>query len=352
MPLTARFGIEEEYVLLDARALVPLSATALKDGVLGEAPEGGRLTSEFLTSQLEGATEPVRTLEEARTQLLGMRRMLSQHAPAGSLIAATGAPFALAGAAQISASAHYDDVSELMGRLVVEHEVNGMHVHVDVADDEERVRALRRVREWLPVLLALSANSPFAKGMPAGLASWRSILIRRLPVSWCPPVFRDADDYHRTVDRLVGIGLLPARSSVSWAVRLSERYETVETRVADVQLRVDDALLLAALIRGIVCATGIADAEPRHEDVDAGLWLASRHGMGAHLFAPDGRGERAWESVDRMLASIRPVLEEFGDAEFVDEQLARLRAEGTGSVRQLRAHATGGVDALAELIRA
>jgi len=74
--------------------------------------------------------------------------------------------------------------------------------------------------------------------------------------------------------------------------------------------------------------------------------------MGAHLFAPDGRGERAWESVDRMLVSIRPVLEDFGDAEFVDEQLARLRADGTGSVRQLRAHAAGGVDALAEMIRA
>lgn len=209
MSRSTRFGIEEEFVLLDSRTLAPVSAHELHDRVLGEVEGDGKLTLEFATSQIEAATTPVSSLRQAGEQLGRMRGMLAQNAPDGTLVAATGSPFILIGAAQISPSAHYDDVSDLIGRLASEHVVNGLHVHVEVADDEARVRALRRVREHLAVLLALSANSPFAGGVPAGLASWRSTTIRRLPVSWGPPPFRNADDYHRTVDRLLEMGPCP-----------------------------------------------------------------------------------------------------------------------------------------------
>ncbi|MFD5214091.1 YbdK family carboxylate-amine ligase [Microbacterium sp. NPDC058345] len=351
MPLTTRFGIEEEFVLVDAHALVPVSASELHSQVLGAFPGGGRLTSEFLTSQIESATAPLGTLAEAGEQLSGMRGMLADCAPGGGLIASTGAPYALAGAAQVMATPHYDEVAELFGRLSLEHVVNGLHVHVHVVGDEERVRAMRRVREWLPVLLALSVNSPFAQGRHSGFASWRSIMIRRLPASWCPPAFHDAEDYHDALNRLMGIGLLPSRSSVSWAVRLSERYETVEVRVADAQLRVQDTLLITALTRAIVCASDLPESVPQDGELDASMWLAARHGMRAHLFRPDGSTEPAWRAVERMLAGIRGVLDELGDAAYVDEQLARLRSEGTGADRQVRAHDAGGVPALAGLFR-
>ena len=349
MPFTGRFGIEEEFTLLDAFTLVPVSAEEVHAVVLGDVPGGGRLSAEFMTSQVEAATEPVGSLAQAREQLMRMRRMLAQHAPDGTVVAATGAPFALAGAARVTPTPHYDDVSQLIGRLASEHTVNGLHVHVEVTGDEERVRALLRLREALPLLLALSANSPFAFGVPAGLASWRSTLIRRLPVSWGPPIFTDAVHYRRTVDRLVGIGLLPARSSVSWAVRLSEQYDTVETRVADAQLEVEDTLLLAALTRAIVLADDVMPTSSAPDDLDASLWLAARHGMQARFCTADGGSESAWTAAERVLAGIRPVLDELGDAEFVDDRLAYLRADGTGAERQLRAHASGGVEALAEL---
>lgn len=346
-----RFGIEEEFLLLDAAALVPLSGSGLVDRVKGPAPAGGTITSEYLTSQFECATDPVRTLEEAGQQLSTMRRLLADLAPPHSLVAATGAPLAQFGAPLISASAHYDDVSTLLGQLTRQHAVNGLHVHVEVLGDEQRVQALRRVRGWLPVLLALSANSPFTYGVPSGLASWRSILIRRLPVSWAPPAFHDADEYHRTIGRLVHIGLLPSRASTSWAVRLSERFDTVEVRVADAQLRVDDALLLTALMRAIVIASDVPDAAPATAELDGALWSAARHGMHARLFTADGEVEEAWQAAQRMLDGIRPALEELGDSAFVDDHLDRLRSEGTGSERQLRAHTSGGVDALADLYR-
>lgn len=349
MSRSTRFGIEEEFVLLDVDTLTPVSAGGLHASIQPEEAEGGRFSAEFATSQIESATDPVRSLAEATRQLERMRRMLAEHAPSATVVAATGAPFTMAGPAQISSSPHYDDVSALLGRLTAEHIVNGLHVHVEVTDDEERVRALRRLREALPVLLALSANSPFAGGVSSGLASWRSTQIRRLPVSWGPPAFRDADEYHRTVDRLVSVGLLPARSSVSWAVRLSDRYETVETRVCDAQLRTDDTLLLAALTRAIVVTEDRIEHSMTPEMLDASLWLAARHGMQAHLPSAHGDAGSAWAAVERMLDDIAPALDELGDAEFVRDRLDRLRVEGTGSQRQLRAYETGGIGELARL---
>ncbi|UNK70837.1 YbdK family carboxylate-amine ligase [Microbacterium sp. H1-D42] len=345
-----RFGVEEEFILLDADALVPLTGAELGAQVLGPAEAGGRITSEYLTSQFECATDPVHTLADAAVQLSGMRKILAHHAPPKSLIAATGAPFAQSGGPAISASDHYDDVSTLLGELTRQHAVNGLHVHIEVAEDEQRVRALRRLRAHLPVLLALSTNSPFANGVPAHLASWRSVLIRRLPVSWAPPAFRDADDYHRTVDRLVRIQLLPSRASVAWAVRLSEQYPTVEVRVADAQLQVGDALLLAALMRGLVCAEDLSDATAPPSELDGSQWLAARHGMSARFFTPEGDVEDAWTACDRMLERIRPALIAVGDEEFVDERLALLRAAGTGAERQRAAYATGGTASLGTLL--
>lgn len=346
-----RFGVEEEFVLLDAEALVPVSARAVHDRVLGDAPGGGCLRSEFTTGQTEAATAPVATLAEAGEQLRGIRGMLREHAPAGAVVASIGAPFALAGIAQISASAHYDDVAGLLGHLTAQHVVNGLHVHVEVLDDEERVRALCRVREWLPVLLALSVNSPFAQGAPAGLASWRSPLIRRLPVSGAPPAYEDAQAYHRAVDAFVAAGALPSRASTSWAVRLSEHYDTVEVRVADAQLEVDDTLLLTALIRALVVMDERVVAPVSGEILDASMWLAGRHGMEGRLLCSDGVPRDAWSEVERMLQVIRPVLDDLGDTDFVSEQLIRIREEGTGAQRQLRAHAAGGRAALADLYR-
>jgi len=349
MSRSTRFGIEEEFVLLDAGTLSPVSAGGLRESIPPSDADGARFSAEFATSQIETATEPVRSLSEAAQQVERMRRMLAEHAPSETVVAATGAPFTMAGPAQISSSPHYDDVSALIGRLASEHIVNGLHVHVEVSDDEERIRALRRLREALPVLLALSANSPFAGGVSSGLASWRSTQIRRLPVSWGPPAFRDADEYHRTVDQLVSVGLLPARSSVSWAVRLSDRYETVETRVCDAQLRTDDTLLLAALTRAIVVTENRVEHPMTPEMLDGSLWLAARHGMKARLPSVHVDAETAWNAVERMLDDIGPVLDELGDAEFVRDRLDRLRMEGTGSQRQLRAYETGGAGGLARL---
>lgn len=350
----ARFGIEEEFLLLDQDALVPLAMAGGTRERFTRLRTGGVVTAEYLTSQLETATEPVSTRADAETQLRNLRALVGGHAREQQAIAAaTGNPFATTRTSIISASPHYDDVAYRLGHLSRDHEVNGLHVHVEVAGDEERVRALNRIRGWLPALLALTGNSPFANGLDTGFASWRSVLIRRLPSSWCPPRFEDLDDYRARIDQLLDLDAIGETASLSWAVRLSERFPTVEVRVFDAQLEPADSVLAALLCRALILSDDRSLTGDRLDDIDASLWTAARLGMDARIIDPTtGRAADAWAVVDRMLAASAPALREYGDEDFVTEGIARIRADGTGATRQRRAFDQDGTRGLAALLRA
>ena len=344
----ARFGIEEEFVLLDEQTLVPSGMSVeARDEILREVGPG--LTAEYLTCQLESATAPVTTTEQARADLRRTRSRLGRAAAMhGAIVACSGTPFISPNRFVVSSSPHYDAVSAQLGEITREHEVNGVHVHVEVDGDEERVRVLNRIRAWLPTLLALTGNSPFTHGRDSGFASWRSILIHRLPSSWSPPHFEDLDDYRTRIDQLISMGAIADASSLSWTVRLSERFPTVEVRVFDAQLDSEDTLLAAALCRGIMTSDAFDAAAPMPLDViDASLWTAARFGPDARLVDPL-TGEVA--SVRRISAGLldrlTPTLHRLGDAYLVAEGLARNETDGTGAQRQLRAYAENGTAGL------
>lgn len=349
----ARFGIEEEFVLLDEQSLGPIGIgdTARQD--LADRATSGRVLAEYLTCQVECVTDPVRTRTEAEAQLRHLRGLLGRTAARhGAVAAASGTAYATTGALVISPSPHYDVVAAHLAHITRGHEVNGLHVHVEVTDHEERVRALNRLRGWLPLLLALTGNSPFGDGVDTRFASWRSVVIRRLPSSWMPPLFHDLDDYHAQVDRLLEMRALPDRASLSWAARLSERFPTVETRVFDAQLHPEDTLFAAALTRAIVATPELPASVVRVDGLDASLWTAARQGMDARLLDP-GTGEvtDAWALATRLCEAVGAALDELGDGAFVAERMAGIRAEGTGAERQRRAFATGGVAGLRRLYR-
>ena len=143
----ARFGIEEEFILLDEETLVPLAMdTRVREAILGPRDDGD-VTPEYLTCQLEYATAPADSREDAGRQLRRMRAQLGAHATTqGAIAAATGTPFIGPSGYTVSPSAHYALVSSSLAEITREHAVNGLHVHVEIRDDEERVRALNRVR--------------------------------------------------------------------------------------------------------------------------------------------------------------------------------------------------------------
>lgn len=349
-----RFGIEEEFLFLDEHSLVPVALAAGTRERITRLRTGGEVTKEYLTSQIECLTEPISTGADAEVQLRHLRELVGWHAQDQQAIAApSGTPFATTRSSAISPSPHYDVVAEQIGYVTRDHEVNGLHVHVEVVDDEERVRALNRVRGWLPVLLALTGNSPFVEGRDTGFASWRSIVIRRLPTSWTPPRFRDIDDYRAGVEKLLDLYAIPERSSLAWAVRLSERYPTVEVRVFDAQLTPEESVLAALLSRAIVLTEDQPEVDLGAEVIDASLWTAARRGLDARLIDPTtGEVDDAWAVADRMFAVIAPALGELGDEERVRDGLERLRTYGTGAARQRRAIDDHGIPGLARLLRA
>ncbi|MDQ0649479.1 carboxylate-amine ligase [Microbacterium natoriense] len=349
--MSARFGVEEEFVVLDRQTLAPIGMDhGARERITGRRG-GGEVMPEYLTCQLECATSPAETRAEAGEQLTRMRALLAVHAAQQGAIAASSAtPFIAAGGFVVSTSTHYDEVADQLGEITRDHEVNGLHVHVEVPDDEERVRALNRVREWLPTLLALTGNGPYAHGRHSGFSSWRSILIRRLPSSWCPPRFHDLDDYTARMDRLVALGAIGDAASIAWAARLSRRFPTVEVRVFDAQLTTDDTLFAAALARALILSEP-ASARPAEPDaIDASMWTAARRGTQSRVIDPTtGEVGPFWEVASAMLAHTRPVLADLGDEEFAVEQFARIRADGTGAERQERAYQRGGVAGLRDL---
>lgn len=346
-----RFGIEEEFILLDRTSLgpVPLGLIA-RDAIRADRP-AGTASAEFLTCQVEYATSPVADREAARAELNTARRALSRFATAhGAIAAGTGTPFGSGEAATISPTPRYQGIGRWLGEIVESHHSSGLHVHTEVVDDEARIRASNSLRAWLPVLLALTGNSPFWGQRDTGYRSWRSILLRRLPTMGAPPVFHDMSDYRQRVAQLIRMRAAPDAASVAWSVRLSDRFPTVEVRVFDAQLDVDDTLFLAVLTRALVTTAPVADTHIDSDVIDASLWMAAREGWNAALVHPlSGEISFALDLFDLLLRVTAPALQQTGDLAFVEDHFARLRLIGTGAERQLAAVATAGAEGLRAL---
>jgi carboxylate-amine ligase len=220
-----------------------------------------------------------------------------------------------------------------------------MHVHVEVADDEEGVRVLDGIAPWLPVLLAVSADSPYFHGRDTGYASWRSQVWSRWPSHGTGQPFGSVQTYREVVAGMVETGSALDEQMAYFDARLSPAYPTVEVRVADVCTDVDDAVLVAALARGLVATAALAEEPPswRSELVTAATWRASRHGLAERLVHP-GRRELApaRDVLEALVTHVRPALEEAGDLGLVEDSVARLLATGTGATRQRRTFESSG----------
>ncbi|MFJ1755439.1 glutamate--cysteine ligase [Kitasatospora sp. NPDC088134] len=357
-------GVEEEYLLLDAATGVPVARAEQVRRTAQQHPavDGAEVQPELLQAQLEIATPVCRTLEEAAEHLERLRRALAEAAAEhGCRLAPVGAaPFTDRLPVPVSDDPRYRAIRAHAPQLTDEQLINGMHVHVGVPDRAAGVAVLNGLRPWLPLLVALSANSPLWHGVDTGFASWRTVVFGRWPVGGVPPEFDGAADYDRRIRALVDGGLIGDLGQLYWQARLSERYPTVEVRAMDVQLRAEEAVMLAGLVRA-VAATLLAGPEPgpgraagaahHPEHLSAAVWQAARHGCAERLHDPlTGRTAPAAEVLDHVLDALAPALRRAGDAPWVEPALARLRTDGNGAVRQRRALRRGGRAALVELV--
>ncbi|MGC4804665.1 carboxylate-amine ligase [Micromonospora sp. DT233] len=355
---TARLtlGVEEEFLLLDPATGESLPvADRVLTALRGAARQQSR--QEFRHSMVEMVTPVCADLAELRAHLVALRRAAADAArAAGARLVAVGATPVCEAHRTVPDEARYHAMSRRFGPVAHDPAVCGCHVHVGVPDRELAVQVCNHLRPWLPVMQALTVNSPLHDGRDTGHASWRSLQLERWPSIGPTPYFASAADYDATVAALVDAGIMLDPAMVYWYARPSASYPTVEVRVGDVCPAVDDTVLVAALVRALV-ATMVEDVHagrpaPRLRGclVAAAHWRAAHEGLDGRLMDLRAGGARpAWELVAELLATVTPALARHGDLPYVGEQLARLRREGTGAARQRRIIARTGGDVRAVL---
>ena len=327
--------------------LLPVSASAIRaDEREDEQPE--ELEQEIFLQQIEVNTEPTHSLVELRAHLVsGRQRAASAADSAGAALIAVPTPLFADSEGDLTPKPRYQEMLELYGEVGRRGPVCGMHVHVEIEDDDEGVRIIDRIQPWLPALVALSANSPFNKGVDTSYASWREQEWDGWPSAGPVEPFGDAERYHEAVRRLVGSGALLDKAMVYFDARLAELHPTVEIRVADVCTNIDDALVVAALTRALVETMAAADEHDppwRIELLRAGRWLARRYGVTGSLLDPHtGSPRPAAEVVHLVLDHAADALRAAGDEDLVRDAVERLLHDGGGAGRQ-RAAAGDGVD--------
>ena len=349
-------GVEEEYLLLDAAGRpVPEADAVLADAALRPAVRADDdLQHELLRAQVEVATPVCTTLDEAAGHLRRLRSALAAAARGrGARLVASGAAPLPADDVEVSDGRRYRGLADLAPALVAEQLICGMHVHVGVADRDRAVDVVNRLRADLPVLTALSTNSPFWNGEDTGFASWRTVHWARWPVQGPPPFLVSAAHYDARLDALLATGAVRDRKQVYWDVRLSDHLPTVEVRSFDVQLGVDDAVALAGLLRGLV-VTALRDGDagrpaldPEPDVLAAAVWGAARTSVHGDLFdVRTGALRPGTDAVADLLDRARPALAGSGDETHVEALLHRLVTGGTGARRQRDHVAVHGIGAL------
>ncbi|MGW2816791.1 carboxylate-amine ligase [Streptomyces sp. NPDC001415] len=354
------FGIEEEYLLVDPVTALPvaLSEEVRAAADLGPVVDDGEVQPELLQAQVEVATPVCTTLDEAGGHLLRLRHAVAAAAEdlGCRLAPVAAAPCAGPAPVPVTDQPRYQAMHTNAAQLVDEQLINGMHVHVAIPERETGIAVLNRIRVWLPTLLAMSVNSPLWDGRPTGFASWRTPVFSRWPVSGPPPPFAGIDDYETRVNALNAAGAILDNGQLYWHARLSDRYPTIEIRCLDVQLRVDETVMLAGIVRALVTTAmrEEKDGEPLPELpaelLQAATWRAARDGLTGKLIDPTGHLRKCGDVICTLATHIHPALETAGDTRQVNSLLHRLLREGTGADRQLHAFTHGGIPAVLDLI--
>ena len=352
-------GVEEEFLLV--RAGSPLLAAA-GEAVVTAAAEAseGQFEHELKREQAELGTSPTQSIAELGVELRQLRAALAAAAEGQGTRLLASATSPLDQHVTTTPVERYEHMTKLFGRVARMQLTCGMHVHVSIESPAVGVAVLDRIRPWLAVLLALSANSPFLAGEDTGYASYRTMLWGQWPTAGVADPFGDLNGYENARAALVSSGAAIDDAMIYFDARLSARYPTVEVRVADVCVDAGDAVTIAAITRGLISTAaaaagdGVPSAHIRSELLRAATWRAARFGTEGELVdVTTARPVAAWNLIDQLVDLISPALRETGDTDLVRRGLNEVRRRGTGARRQRAAYAvTGTIDGIVAAVAA
>ena len=332
-------GIEEELMILDAETL---ELTNMIEAMLEDAPQG-EIKPELMESVLEIATDPCRDIPEAGAQLRSLRAQVDETARGKGLrIGSAGThPFAMWEDQRIVARPRYRDLVSALRFVARQEIIFGVHVHIGIDDPEKAIHVSNGMRVHVPVLLALSANSPFWRADATGMASTRMPIFRAFPRVGIGPTYADWADYERRIDFMRESRVIEDYTYLWYDVRPHPNFGTVEVRVMDVQTRIEHTLALAAFVQAL--AKELAEhheagkqlSKYPFEMLDENKWLAARYGLDGELVDLPSRDRVATKVLARrLLDRMREHAQDLG-CESELEGIEDLLAHGNGADRQV-----------------
>jgi carboxylate-amine ligase len=333
-------GVEEELLLIgEDRRLAPVAEAVIArlDPAFAEG-----VSTEIFATEIELKTGICADAGRALAELSALRRGVRA---AGAELLGSGLHPDDTSAVELVSKPRYDVVkSDLAG--ILNATPAGLHVHVGMPDPETAIRVANAMRLQLPLLEAITANSPFREGFDTGLASARTASLRSYPRFEIPRAFADSDEFLAVADQLIAAAGVADYTYLWWDVRPHPRFGTVEVRGMDVQPDVAANVAIAAFVQALA-AREIDRPTPlklRREAIEEAYFQAERHGLEARLLV-DGETAAAAELARRVLEEVRPYARELG-GEAALEEVERILREGNGADEQRRVHAERGMEGL------
>ena len=337
-------GVEEEFLVVDSDTLEPVPAA---DTLFDDPPDEleGNLGTELFKFVFETTTEKSENLEEAREEMRRKRAALAEHArDRGYDVLSAGLhPTARWDEHEHAEGERYDRQLDTIRYPQHRNTTAGLHVHVGLDDADEAVRVADEARRYLPLLLALSANSPFWYGRDTGLASARAVVFENLPNTGIPSRFGDWETFRGFERRMVEDGSVADRGEIWWDVRPHTDYGTVEIRSPDAQTSLERSFAFVALCRALVLGLAESDdhTDPRRELLNENKWRAARYGHDASFMRLGGGTVALDERFGEVLDSL--------NTPYGDEILAL--ADTSGAARQREAYREGGTETVKDAVR-
>jgi carboxylate-amine ligase len=348
-----KFGIEEEYFLVDAESKSVSREMPKSFLEQVSSATGGQAMGEMLQSQIEVATLPHVNIEDARTELKFLRQTVANIASDHGLaiLAAGTHPTATWRSAVQTQADRYDTVMEDLQMIGQRNMLCGLHVHVELPDPDDRVDIMMRMLPYLPLFIALATSSPFWRSRSTGLKGYRLAAYDELPRTGVPELFRTPAEYEAYIAALVNAGVMEDSSYVWWAIRPSRKHPTLELRAPDSCTLVEDSIAIAALYRTL--ARHLTRNPWQNWDLTAvtraivveNKWRAQRYGVHGTFVDIAGEGaitvtemlEQVLEKVERdasalgCLAEVQHCRTIVGNGTSADTQLAVFEQAQTGS---------------------
>ncbi len=343
-------GIEEEYQTIDPDTRDLRSHIGAEIVQKGKTILAERVKPEMHQSVVEIGTGVCRNIQEAREEIRSIRQQIITLARQNGLRLAAGGthPFASWRDQEIYPDERYMTIVEDMKMVARANLIFGLHVHIGVEDRETAIQIMNGARYFLPHILAISCNSPFWLGMDTGLRSYRCKVFDKFPRTNIPDLYQSWSEFENYVSLLIRTNSIDNAKKIWWDIRPHPHFPTLEFRICDMPMRLDESIAIAAL-----CQAVIAKLYQLHEQnlsfrhysralIMENKWRASRYGLdgklidfGKHLEVP------VRDLLGEILEFVSDVAEDLGSTRELS-YIERILKEGNGADRQLRVFAETG----------